>query len=279
MKIQIPYLNKNQRTGILALVVLIVLLQAVIFLVKYTKSNKKFDFYVDKETQHQIDSLKKLASKKYEMQPFNPNFITDAKGFRLGMSTDEIDRLFAFRATGKYVNSAAEFQKVTGISAELLAEISPYFKFPEWTQNQKTSQNSDPIPVKKVDLNKATYDDLVAIKGIGDYFANAILAERERLNGFVSVDQLAFIKALRPETIVLLKRAVTVKTKPKIVKVNVNTASKEDLAKVPYLNSYLARQIVLQRSKQEESLKVEDLEKIRNFPLDKLQIIKLYLDF
>ena len=133
--------------------------------------------------------------------------------------------------------------------------------------------------LRKINLNKATVEDLVAIKGIGEYYANAVIAEREKLNGFVSVHQIDFIKNLRPEAVKVLKQSTFVQSAGTIKKVNVNTATKEELAKVPYINSYIARQIVVHRSKQENPLKIDDLEKINNFPLDKLKIIRLYLDF
>lgn len=280
MKAQLPFINNNQRKGILTLVSIIVVLQAFIFWFKKTNSNTESTQYVvDVKMQQQVDSLKLIAEKKFEPQPFNPNFISDAKGFQLGMSVEEIDRLLKFRASGKYVNSATDFQNVTGVSNELLQKIAPLFKFPEWTQNKKQETKNEVVVVKKIDLNKATLQDLVAIKGIGDYFANAILIEREKLNGFVSIQQVDFIKGLRPEAINIIKQTTFVSGASNIVKVNVNTATKEQLAQVPYVNSYLAREIVVLRSKQETALKIEDLEKINNFPLDKLKIIRLYLDF
>lgn len=283
MKTQLPYFSNKQRRALVVFVVIIVLLQVVILVVKDKSFAKETAGYkIDTKTQLQIDSLKQLAFKKYDLQPFNPNFISDYKGFKLGMTTAEIDKLEKFRSTGKYVNSATEFQQVTGVSKELLDKISPYFKFPEWTQNKKSNtyaENSEPVVLKNIDLNKASVEDLVAIKGIGDYYANAIINEREKLGGFVSIHQIDFIKGVRPEAVKILKQNTSIKTASTIKKVNVNTATKEELAQIPYINSHIARQIVVYRSKQENPLKIEDLEKINNFPLDKLQIIKLYLAF
>ncbi|MEG1021778.1 MAG: helix-hairpin-helix domain-containing protein [Myroides sp.] len=283
MKIQLPYFSNKNRKAILAFVVIIVLLQVVILIAKSKSfSNETVDYKVDVATQLQINSLKQQALKKYDLQPFNPNFISDYKGFKLGMTTAEIDKLVKFRSTGKYVNSATEFQQVTGVSKELLDKISPYFKFPEWTQNKKSNtytENKESAVLKNIDLNKATVEDLIAIKGIGDYYANAIINEREKLGGFVSIHQIDFIKGLRPEAVKILKQNTSIKTASTIKKVNVNTATKEELAQIPYINSHIARQIVVYRSKQENPLKIEDLEKINNFPLDKLKIIRLYLAF
>lgn len=278
MKAEIPYLNKKQRLAIIILLVMIVMLQGVLFLLRgYTGSFSKHIKKADSAILRELDSLKELTLKKKVMQPFNPNYISDAKGFRLGMSTEEIDRLLQFRNAGNYVNSARDFQKVTGVSDELLASMAPFFKFPEWTKQQRNA--GEEVVRNRIDLNKANLDELVGIRGVGDYTARIVLEERERLGGFVSVQQLDFIKGLRPETLHALKKALVVTRPVPIKKTNVNTATKEDLANVPYISNYLAREILLLRSKQDEPIKIEDLEKINNFPLDKLNIIRLYLDF
>lgn len=278
MKPEIPYVNKKQRLAIVLLLVVIAALQSVLFILRehtgrFSHSIKEADYEVLKE----LDSLKKLTLKKSGMQPFNPNYISDAKGFRLGMSTEEIDRLLKFRNSGNYVNSAEDFQKIMGVSDELLMKIAPYFKFPEWTQKKK--KNNDDAVKNKIDLNNADLDALVEIHGIGDYTAGIILDEREKLGGFVSISQLDFIKGLRPEALHALKNGTGIFKRPLITKINVNTATKDELAKVPYIGNYLAREILIYRSKQDGAIKIEDLEKINNFPLDKLNIIKLYLDF
>lgn len=279
MKIKIPYFNKKQRFSILILIGMVVLLQVVILMLKYNTKESKSSFVVDTEVQKEIDSLKSISLKKYEMQPFNPNYINDEKAAKLGMSVEEVDRLNQFRAEGKFVNSAKEFQNVTNVSDELLEKISVYFKFPEWTQQKQQIDFKKEKVVKKFDLNTATFNELIAINGIGNYFANLVLSEREQLKGFVSVDQLNYIKGLRPEAVHVLKQNVYIKSKPEIKKVNLNTASKDEIAQIPYLNARLAREIVVFRSKKEERLNIEDLENISSFPLDKLKIIRLYLDF
>lgn len=279
MKTKIPYFNKKQRFSIIILIGMVVLLQVVILMLKYYAKENKSSFVVDTAIQKEIDSLKSVSLKKYEMQPFNPNYINDEKAAKLGMSVEEVDRLNRFRAERKFVNSAKEFQNVTNVSDELLEKISLYFKFPEWTQQKQQIDFKKEKVVKKVDLNTITFDELIAINGIGNYFANLVLSEREQLKGFVSVDQLNYIKGLRPEAVHVLKQNVYIKSKPEIKKVNLNTASKDEIAQIPYVNARLAREIVVFRSKKEERLNIEDLENISSFPLDKLKIIRLYLDF
>ncbi|GAW88704.1 acyl-CoA dehydrogenase [Flavobacterium psychrophilum] len=134
--------NKEQKIGITILVVLIISVQLLYFFVDFSTaktSTKEEEQWLAMQTE--IDSLKPVSNNDtYKMYPFNPNFITDFKGYKLGMKAAEIDRLLAFRKTNKYVNSAQEFQKVTQISDSLLAIIAPYFKFPDWVTNKKTIQ-------------------------------------------------------------------------------------------------------------------------------------------
>lgn len=54
------------------------------------------------------------------------------------MSLEELDRLRAFLEKDDWINSLADFQRVTGVSDSLLKEISPYFKFPDWVNKIKT---------------------------------------------------------------------------------------------------------------------------------------------
>lgn len=277
---KVPYFNKKQRIAVVVLVGIICVLQLMIFGTKYIVPKKQLNVEVDAHLQQQIDSLKQLAEKKKIAATFNPNFINYERGFRLGMNAEEVDKLMEFRSRDEYVNSALEFQQVTGISDSLLNAIAPLFKFPEWTQTRKQPQKVQiKEVVKKLDLNSATYNDLISLKGIGDYFATAVLTERERLGGFVSVDQLGYIRGLRPEAVTILKKSTFVGTKVKIEKVQVNKASREQLAQVPYITASIAREIVLLRSKQDEPLTKEDLVKISNFPLDKIEIIEVYLTF
>ena len=127
------YFSKSHRRGLVVLFVIIFTLQCIYIFVDFSpKEELTADTHEWTKMQSVVDSLKVEKSKYVrKIYPFNPNFITDYKGYQLGMSVPEIDRLLEFRKTNKYVNSAQEFQKVTQVSDSLLATISPYFKFPD----------------------------------------------------------------------------------------------------------------------------------------------------
>ncbi len=278
----------TQRSGIFLLLLIIVFFQVLIFAVDFSfeeKPNSEKEQWLS--YQAEIDLLKQESqSQKKKIYPFNPNFITDYKGYQLGMSVAEIDRLLEFRKINKYVNSTEEFQKVTGVSDSLLAEIAPFFKFPDWVKNKKTNSYKSPEKVfseKKeivlIDINQATSQDLEKVYGIGPVLAQRILTQREKLGGFVDMSQMKDIWGLSDEVIANLNKNFKVMVPPKLNKIKVNSASIRELSQFSYFKYALAKEIVLYRSMNGDIKSEEDLSKINGFPVDKVKVIALYLDF
>jgi DNA uptake protein ComE-like DNA-binding protein len=233
-----------------------------------------------------IDSLK-LEGKNYKpaIHPFNPNFISDFKGYKLGMSVDEIDRLLAFRKQNKFVNSAAEFQAVTKVSDSLLHAISPYLNFPYWLKNKKNSfrpfgkkEFPSPEKITVLDINEATKEDLMKVYGIGDKISDRILEQKQKLGAFVSMKQMNDIWGLSDEVIEKLNASFVVKSTANAKKVNINNASVRELTQFPFFKYQLAKDIVVYRTMNGD-IKMEDLSKIKGFPVEKIEIIALYLEF
>lgn len=236
--------------------------------------------------QVEIDSLKiAKTTNKPVMYPFNPNFITDYKGYKLGMSTDEIDRLLEFRKSNKYVNSAQEFQTVTKISDSLLQAISPYFKFPDWVKNKKNDivyegqQSLKKAKIVLIDINKATQEDLMKIYGIGSGLSERILKQKEQFGAFVSMEQMSDVWGLSVEVIEKLKAQFYVGSAPEVKKIKINDVSMKELSHFPYFRYPINKEIVTYRSMNNGVLSIEDLTKVKGFPVEKIKIIALYLEF
>ncbi|HEX8018189.1 MAG TPA: helix-hairpin-helix domain-containing protein, partial [Flavobacterium sp.] len=283
--------TSQQRTGIFFLLILIIALQLFYFFSDFSQTEKNSP---EKEQwlalQSEVDSLKTIQkNNKPKVYFFNPNFISDYKGYKLGMSIQEIDRLFAFRKENKYVNSAKEFQEVTKISDSLLNAISPYFKFPNWVKNKKTAKTYDNEYVHEsfskkekftiLDINQANQDDFMKINGIGEALSLRILKQKESLEAFVSMEQINDVWGLSPEIVLELKKHFRVSSFPKIKKIPVNDASLKELSQFPYFRYTLAKQIVTYRSMNGNIKNIEDLINIKGFPVEKANIIGLYLEF
>ncbi|MEX0273128.1 MAG: ComEA family DNA-binding protein, partial [Flavobacteriaceae bacterium] len=244
--------------------------------------------------QSRIDSLKeeKIRNTPVGMAPFNPNFISDYKGYVLGMSPGEIDRLHAFRAQNTFVNSKEEFQEVTQVSDSLLNSISPYFKFPEWVTKGKSEsratfgdgstlgntamQRKKAVPVAQ-DLNRATAEELRVINGIGEVLSNRIVKFRTALGGFLVDEQLYDVYGLEPEVAERALQRFKVRYVPNITPIHVNTASVWELSKLPYLQKEVAQAIVDYRNANGLFNSFDELQRIEGFPSNKIDRIKLYL--
>lgn len=282
--------NKQQRNGIFLLLLLIVALLCVFWFVDFSEEDRLNTSSVEiVSLQKEIDSLRlveleKRMPKKY---PFNPNFITDYKGYTLGMSNEEIDRLFQYRKEDKWINSTADFKKVTGVSDSLLDELSPYFKFPDWLANPKpkndfkdyTSEKGfDEKPfAQKIDLNKATEEQLQQVSGIGEALSKRIVSDREKLGGFSSDIELNSVYGLNPEVVQRTLNLFTVKTPREISKINLNKASASDIATIPGVSFDMAKKIWEYRRLREKITSIEELSKIEGMTERKLQLIQLYL--
>lgn len=283
--------TSDQRKGIFGLLFVIVILQLGYYFIDFNNPTNE-DSLAKKEwlaIQSKIDSLK-ASNPKYiaKIYPFNPNFITDYKGYKLGLSVQEIDRLLDYRKKNKYVNSPKEFQLVTQISDSLLNAISPYFKFPDWVKNKtekkdyvkhenKAFAKKEKIVIK--DINLASQEDLIKIYGIGDVISLRILKLKETLGGFVSMEQMNDVWGLSPEVIAGLNSHFKVYTLPNVKKIDINNASLKEISQFSYFKYALAKEIVIYRSMNGDIKNVEDLTNIKGFPVEKAKIIALYLDF
>ena len=252
--------NKSQRNGIFFLSILILILQALIVFIDF--SSQEIDVSNKSEIlafHKQIDSLKaiEIENRKPKIYPFNPNYITDYKGEQLGMSLQEIDKLLAFRKTGKFINSKKEFQQVTKVSDSLLRVISPYFKFPDWVVTRSQGFKSNNVTSNTVeksyekskykltstDINKATEKDLQTISGIGTSFSERIIKYRTRLQGYSLKSQLYEVWGLEKEVADKVLAVFKINEKPTILKANINTVTFKELLKNPYIDYKLCMKI------------------------------------
>lgn len=288
--------NRQQRSGILLLLLfIIVLLYAYWFVDLSTLTGRYEEDTFDTSSaeimaiQREIDSLHRVEMEKRvpKIYPFNPNFITDFKGYTLGMSNEEIDRLLKYRESGNWINSTDDFKWVTGVSDSLLNKLSPYFKFPQWVThprsrdnfNSSKSQNgfTEVSAEQKMDLNTASEEQLQQVSGIGPALSGRIVAYRNKLGGFSSDVQLYQVYGLQEDVVKRALNLFTVKTPKEVTKMDVNTATASDIATIPGISFEMAKKIWEYRRLREKIETLAELDKIEGMTKSKLQLIQVYL--
>jgi DNA uptake protein ComE-like DNA-binding protein len=129
---------------------------------------------------------------------------------------------------------------------------------PKWERSKKTTTHI----TSRFDLNTADTSQLIAVRGIGPTLALRIVRYRDRLGGFVSMDQLYEVFRLDSAAIDALRAVAYIGDGFAPVRLNVNTADEYSLSRHPYVGRSLARLIVTYRFQHGPFGDLEDLYKI-----------------
>lgn len=270
--------DRKQQRGIFILALILLVLLGVRSYVEFTSKEVSLQVEVDTLVQHQLDSLIAIKeSKKDTIYPFNPNYLTEYRAYQIGLDNDELSRLERFRESGSYINSVAHFKQVTQVSDAWVDSMSNYFKFPSWVKNQRIAQDRPKAkPSRSLNINKATAQQFQEVYGIGPSISKRIVAEREKLGGFINKEQLKLVYGLKDSTVIrLLERfyvpSVTVN------KIALNRASYDELLSIPYLADYQVEELIKERTLREGFTSWDKVVLTRYFPEEKLALIQLYL--
>ncbi len=271
--------SKRQRNGIFFLIVLIACSRFCYFYYYWDSRESELsaeEEYFNQRYQQQLDSTRYLDSiKKLEydrIKPFNPNFITDYKGYRIGLNVAELDRLFEYRQKGNYVNTLEDFQKVTKVSDSLLRALVPYFKFPRYL----TKIKFEDVPQQK-NLNQADTTALITVRGIGPFKAQLILNYKQEILGFSTMHQLREIKGLSKDNLEELQKYFFVIRMDSLPKVNLNDAGFKSLLEIPYLDYSSVIRIMEYRRNYGGFQNLRDLMKFEEIDSIRFERIALYL--
>lgn len=114
----------------------------------------------------------KLAPRRVESFRFNPNTVSVEDLQRLGFSQKQAQSIENYRNKGGRFRRPADFAKSFVVADSVYKRLEKY------------------IDIPLLDINKADSAALLALPGIGPYFAGKMVSYRERLGGYSSPDQL-----------------------------------------------------------------------------------------
>jgi competence ComEA-like helix-hairpin-helix protein len=100
----------------------------------------------------------------------------------------------------------------------------------------------------KIEVNSATAADYEKLYGIGKVLSERIIKFRDKLGGFYSLEQIKDVYGIQDSTFKNFRKNLFIKP-VKIKKININTASYEELTANPYFFSTLAKQVIGYRTK------------------------------
>jgi DNA uptake protein ComE-like DNA-binding protein len=207
---------------------------------------------------------------------FNPNTISADSLVDLGLSPKQAQVIINYRNKGGKFKIADDFSRIHVIDSTTFHRLKPWIRIPKNTVAKVDSFNVAKIPIR-IELNSADSASLTKLKGIGRSFARRIVAYRDLLGGFYSINQLSEVYGLTPEIVNSIRPNIWVDSSS-IRILNLNLISYEELKQHPYLTDYQAKSIIYYRSKQRVIAKPIDLLNNKIIPPDRYQKIAPYFD-
>lgn len=129
-----------------------------------------------------------------------------------------------------------------------------------------------------VELNTADTTELQQLYGIGPTFARRIVKYRSMLGGFVRKEQLMEVYGMTEDRYQAIADHVTVDL-GRVVKINPNVATVNELRRHPYLDYYQAKAIVQFRDRGNNYTSMEDLLKVNLMDNTTLEKLRGYIQF
>lgn len=234
-------------------------------------------------------------NKNVELAPlytFDPNKIPASQWQAWGVSKKVANNIKKYIDKGGKFRKNEDVKKTYGFKNEWYERLSPYMLIEKSEENfAKIKYNPDTIKEKNqkkkknytkniFDINTADTAQLNQVKGIGEKTALSIVRYREKLGGFVSLEQLkeVFLLKNRPDVLNNLLSCVTLNVE-NIQKLQINEIGYDLLKSHPYIPPKLARIIINYRTQHGNFSQAEDLKKIKILADSTYQKILPYLHF
>jgi competence protein ComEA len=238
----------------------------------------------------------KYRPKEIKLYRFNPNQLTVAQWQELGLNKYVAQRILNYRAKAGDFKSKAQLQKIYGLPDSLFQKWYPYIDLPEESTGYANRKSDGPafrgsfeknglkteFPRKRwapepFDLNTADTTQLQQIRGIGSKLSGRLVSFRDKMGGFHSEEQLSEVYGLAPEVVDSVKKYGFIGPAFQPRRININTATFEELRQHPYIGYALARAIVNYRTQHGPYATLQELRKIKVLPEPAFQKMQPYL--
>jgi competence ComEA-like helix-hairpin-helix protein len=215
-----------------------------------------------------FDNVKDYRPHKKEVIPvayfdFDPNKIGEKEWQQLGFSEKQANTIEAYKAKGGKFYKPEDMKKLYVVNEEMYERLFPYIKI-ESTRQAEHTYEAKPMAEKKVftiDINTADSSLFERQRGIGPTLARRIISYRNRLGGFVSVEQIREVWGMPDSTYQFLKQRMTCDA-PSVAQIDINAADIETLRRHPYINYTFAKPIYNYRQQHGNYKSVSDLKSV-----------------
>ena len=233
-------------------------------------------------------SYKENATPKGELFYFDPNTLSTSDWKRLGLREKTIKTIENYLNKGGHFYKPGDLQKIYGLHIDEYERLKPYIKIessPSKPNDNLVSPRSkdETQPARSytarysiIDINTADTTAFISLPGIGSKLAARIITFREKLGGFYSVEQIGETYGLADSTFQKIKQYLNLDN-ASVKKININTATIDEMKAHPYIKYSLANPIVAYRNEHGVFSKIEDIKKVMAVTDEIYKKIALYL--
>lgn len=278
-----------------AFLILLPLMALLIFsepIYRYFFTRQKQDFTDDKKKLDSLVSVLRDSSKveniepTISLSPFDPNQANQEQLMANGFSASLAKRIVSYRTKGGKFLVKSDLMKIYGLDETLYESVYPYILLPEkLTERKPTKPMAEAITKTlnreraRMDLNQADTVQLKRVYGIGDKLSQRIIKYREKLGGFISINQLKEVYGLDSTVIEDVAKDFFIESTFQPRQIKINAAKQEELANHPYIHRALARTIEAYRFQHGNFTQLSDLAKVQMMKETTLQKLTPYLSF
>jgi DNA uptake protein ComE-like DNA-binding protein len=259
--------NKKEKFGVIILssiIVVLVLVLNVGFAVSVPKphdvdANQLEYLVLNTQRSNPFNNFPEDDNKNQStLRKFNPNTIQLSEWIDLGFSEKQANAILTYRTNYGPFTKKEDLKKIYVINEKKYNQLAPFMVFDGVLSDDKTSNQGFNSPKSgttttktNIKINSATKEDLMALNGIGEAFADRILNYRNKLGGFVELEQIEKLY-ISDDAKSMLKEKVIFDFE-NIRKTNINLANKETLKLIPYSNWAVVAEILRYRDQNEIS--------------------------
>jgi competence protein ComEA len=203
-----------------------------------------------------------------ELFEFDPNTASLQQWQRLGLNERTSKTILNYVTKGGKFYKPEDLQKIWGLPNGFYERVKDYVvitsverkTYPQYDDSKPRFEREERKPFV-ININEADTAAFISLPGIGSKLSARIVSFREKLGGFYSVDQIGETYGLPDSTFQKIRNKLRVDEKA-IRKINVNTATKDELKAHPYIRWNLANAIVEYRNQHGLFKKLDELKNI-----------------
>lgn len=284
------WFTKKERVGIYGLLVLLILIQGLIWLrrnrvkpmdVRVEEINTSTDSGRSQSnyrsyTSKQLNKLT-LSNKRREVHKirFNPNEASDAVWLDWGVRPGTVKTIRRYLEKGGKFRRAKDLFRIWGMDSLTAEGMQAYVDIPtDRVDHPSFQKRTIEKKVVLVDLNASDSVAWESLPGVGPVLASRIVRYRNRLGGFISVDQLREVYGVSDTLMAMLGKHLL--HGERVMRREWMLATEEELKSHPYIGYKMARLIVRYREQHPDVTQWETWKRLPGVTDSVLQRWKMY---